>query len=61
MRVLTFLSASGMVVAASMFMDIPANAQDQSPPWSQADAHYDSDAMAQARHAVQAEPGGQMG
>lgn len=48
------------VAAGALFLSLQTatNAQDQSPPWSQADSFYAPAAMADARRAVQNEHGG---
>ncbi len=53
----TLSLASGASIAIAVSFS-PAHAQDQSPPWSQADEYYDPSAMTAARRAVQEEHGG---
>lgn len=54
-----YLSISSGACFALALASMPANAQDQPPPWSQADEYFGQDAMAEARRALQAETGRQ--
>lgn len=46
-----------VLLAACLGITATANADDSSPPWSQADAYWGADAMATARRAVQSASG----